>query len=156
MIIDTDLLQALAASDLCSDYYGLCSDHPARLDRPGPTMNAKQIVETACGRIGIEKLSGPGRVYRLLAPADGIALNCIIGSSGYVETDLKMHHVGERSTFAILCNQIHQLQTGVTPDPPYQRPRCVAPGELIAIMIRLAELTFVLAAKLPTSKLGND
>ena len=118
-------------------------------------MSAKQIMETARGQIGIEKLSGPGRVYRLRNPAKGIELNYFVDSLNFVETSLTMHSVGERTTFAILCNLIHRSMTGAPPEPAYPRPRCPSVDELIAIMRRLSDLTFVLAAALPAVNLGD-
>jgi hypothetical protein len=144
MTISTDLVNALSASDLCSSYYDLCNDYPSRLDQPKPSISARQVTEVARGRVDIEKLPGPGRVYGLLSLADGIDLNCIIGSQGYVETDVKIESTGERFTFAILCNQIHHLQMGVAPNPPYQRPRCLSADELVAVFIRFAQLSSAL------------
>ena len=116
-------------------YYALCDAYPFRSEAPRIETSAKNIMAATSGLIPLEKLSGPGSVYKLLALPDGVGLNFIIQGRQIVETHFRIDADGitQEGSFAILCKGLLQVSGCESRTPPYPRPAFYSLDELIAI-----------------------
>jgi hypothetical protein len=134
---DLKFLRAAADCGIHSSYYALCDNHPLRPSLPSISISSKNLLEATSGAVPLEKLRGPGSVYKLLALPDGIALNLIIQQRTTVETHFNISS-GETirtGTFAILCKQILESNDEPVRSPPYPRPTFHSIEELIDILV---------------------
>ena len=68
MAVDPEFIVAVATSNVCALYYALCDEYPLRLRIPRTTMAKTAVLEAAVARaLPLEKLGGPGAVYRPLS-----------------------------------------------------------------------------------------
>ncbi|MDF7773981.1 hypothetical protein P1X14_01875 [Sphingomonas sp. AOB5] len=143
MFFSREFITAVAASDICETYYALCDDYPSRLDTPKASLAKKAVLEAAGAEsLPLEKLSGPGTVFRLSSMPPETGLNVIVQSHGSVETDFSVTFAGaeERGTFALLCHSALGVAGKPVRNPPYPRPTCLSADELVQVMKRLEAL----------------
>lgn len=92
MAVDPEFVAAVASSNVCALYYALCDEYPLRLRIPRTTLAKTAVLEAAAAReLPLEKLRGPGAVYRLSSLPENLSLNVIIQGGGSLETDFTVH-----------------------------------------------------------------
>jgi hypothetical protein len=149
MSFSPDFIAAAAASDICASYYALCDEYPLRLNAPKASLTKNAILEAAAATsLSLEKLGGPGAVYRLSSLPDGLSLNFIVQGHGSLETDftVQLADTAQRGTFATLCHSARISGGRPAHQPPYPRPTCLSADELVAAMKRLEDLTRMLGS----------
>ena len=133
---EQSFLSAAADCGIHTSYYALCDRYPLRLDLPSIPASAKSLLEATSGEVPLEKLRGPGSVYKLLGLPEGIALKFIIQKRTSIETHFSVA-IGEMArtgTFAILCKDILANNGEPARSPPYPRPTFHSVEEFIAIL----------------------
>jgi hypothetical protein len=148
MTFPDEFLSAVALSEVCTSYYGLCRVHPLRTGAPKAQAPAKEVIKAAAGRVPISKLSGPGSVYRLGGLPAGTSLAFILQGRCTVETDFTVLFRGaqQRGTFAILCKDASAYGGQALATPPYPRPNFYSLEELLGIFHELDVLVRKLAS----------
>ncbi|RYF45755.1 MAG: hypothetical protein EOO38_15460 [Cytophagaceae bacterium] len=149
MAVDPEFIAAVASSNVCALYYALCEEYPLRLRIPRTTLAKTAVLEAAAAReLPLEKLRGPGAVYRLSSLPENLSLNVIIQGGGSLETDFTVHYRDrpQRDGFAQLCYSA-RIFTGQPPcQPPYPRPTCLSVDEILPVIKRLDDLTRILGS----------
>jgi hypothetical protein len=148
-----EFLSAVALSDVCTSYYGLCQMHPLRTGAPKVQAPAKEVIKAAAGRVALTKLGGPGSAYLLGGLPAGTSLAFILQGRCTVETDFTVlfRGVQQRGTFSILCKDASAYGGQVLANPPYPRPNFYALEELLDIFYELD----VLVRKIASVANGN-
>ncbi len=143
-----EFLAFVSNSDVCSEYYALCREHPLRIDVPLAKAPWREILRAAAGRVPLTKLGGPGTVVRLGGLPEGVSLDFIIQGRSTVDTifDVPWRGQSECGRFAILCNLSTECSGNPLPDPPYPRPEFHSLDELLTILQRFDTLIRKLAA----------
>ncbi|WP_157798645.1 hypothetical protein [Dyella ginsengisoli] len=137
-----EILSAANHAGICSAYYRLCNEHqfvPGTKNRKVPY---KDVLAAADGKIQLSKLPGPGTAFKSGGLPEGLTLNFIVQSGGSVEAHFAIGGVGheQQGTFATLCNEALKQSGQPVPSPPYPRPICGSPTELVAAFHALQEL----------------
>lgn len=135
-------LQKIDSLGLADKYYDLCSEYPLRVGSPIEKMPSREVLKAADGRVGIQKLKGPGTCYEVLDVPDSVLLRFIVQSRTRVETHLEvrgleLEHV---SSFATLCLAARRAAGKERPAPPYPRPEAHSLSELIEVFTKLRDL----------------
>lgn len=143
-----EFLAAVALSDVCTSYYGLCQMHPLRIGAPKVQAPAKEVIKAAAGRVALSKLRGPGSVYRLGGLPTGTSLACILQGRCTVETDFTVlfRETQQRGTFAVLCKDASAYSGQASATLPYPRPNFYDLEELLGIFRELDVLVRKLAS----------
>jgi hypothetical protein len=117
-------------------YYALCDAHPLRSGTPKIGVSAKNVMAATSGLIQLEKLSGPGSVYKLLALPEGVGLNFIIQGREIVETHFRINTAGiaEEGSFVVLSKDLLQVSGCENRTPPYPRPAFYSMDEFVDIL----------------------
>lgn len=136
MTLRSPFLSAALKAGIHTSYYALCDAHPLNLDAPKVSLAAKAVLGAAAGHLPLEKLRGPGAVYKLVALPEGMELNFILLGRDTVDTHFRIStaEAVHESSFAILSKNLLQVSGAPDPDPPYPRPSFYSMAELIGIL----------------------
>ncbi|WP_458071773.1 hypothetical protein [Rhodanobacter sp. BL-MT-08] len=142
-----DILVAASQSGIGDAYYKLCKEHPLLPGTSVKKVPYKDILSAAVGVVLLSKLAGPGIVFKLGGLPDGVCLNFIIQSGGWVETHFVIAQAGQEQhgTFAILCNEALKHAGQPAPVPAYPRPVCSSATELVTVFCVFQELILALS-----------
>lgn len=139
----TTFLSAAADAGIHTAYYALCHAHPLRLDQPSISTSARNVLGAVTDGVQLEKLRGPGSVYRILALPEGVALNVIIQGRDIIETHFRVvcAEYAEEGSFAILSRELMLFTATASTMPPYPRPAFYSMAELFDILQAFDHLT---------------
>lgn len=100
------------------------------------------MLKAADGRVGIQKLKGPGTCYEVQDIPDSVLLRFIIKSRTRIETQLEVQGLEREyvSSFATLCLAAREAAGKERPKPPYPRPEVHSVSEVIEVFTRLRDL----------------
>ncbi|UXS03809.1 hypothetical protein [Agrobacterium tumefaciens] len=142
----SSLLAAASRSGIHTFYYKLCAGYPLRPEEPSIALPSKNLLAATADIIPLEKLRGPGSVYRHLSLPEGLSLNFIIQGRSIVETHFSIETNGTRheSSFAILSKELTEFAGTAKHVPPYPRPAFYSLNELLGILQSFDELARLL------------
>ncbi|MCD4512193.1 hypothetical protein LQT97_13235 [Brucella pseudogrignonensis] len=140
-------LSLASEAGIHKSYYAICDDHPLRVGVPKIGLSAKNVLAASSGILPLEKLSGPGTVYKLLGLPEDIALNFIIQGREIIETHFRISAEGiaQEGSFVVLSRDLLQVSGSGDRVPPYPRPAFYSMDEFMAILQDFDRLVRALA-----------
>lgn len=157
-IVNSNTAEWMEKAGLEDDLTGIsgkgCGQRPAHIvlravrQQPRSSISSQHFdigpgrARSGRGTGPLEKLRGPGSIYRLLYLPDGVALNVIIQQRTTVETHFSIppEEAALTGTLAILCKEILENSGEPAHSPLYPRPTFHSEEELISILRGLDQL----------------